>query len=197
LAALARHLSDAERVGVLGKALDAVMVDGDERDGDERQWSQVLAALAPYSPEAQRLNALDQALTGVTAISDERIHARALAALIPHLPATLLGKALDAAMALRKEWPRAQILASLAPYLPTVLAGQLDPVEIAADIPACQLRNAGEGLAGVSWRHAKPFANGGQRVCLTLVQRAGDQRSEIPVLYNRDFGRRHRLPLNK
>jgi hypothetical protein len=57
----------------------------------------VLAAVIPYLAEVERPAIAAQALTAATATISDRSRARALAAVVPHLPAALLPQALSSA----------------------------------------------------------------------------------------------------
>ncbi|MFF4542498.1 hypothetical protein, partial [Streptomyces aureus] len=95
------------------------------------QRMESLLAVHRHLPELERVQALAEALGAVRALTDEDSWARALEAVVPHLPEALLADALSTARALTIEDYRARALAAVAPHLPEpkraqVLAEALD-----------------------------------------------------------------------
>src|SRR5262249_23560477 len=111
LVALAPHLP----LSMLPDALKAIRFLGGEHEA--------LAGLARYLPETQRGLALADALEATQVIRHEAHRARALARLVPHLPAHLLAGALEAISSIASERTRAEILTGLVPHLPETLRG--------------------------------------------------------------------------
>ena len=92
---------------------------------DPRQQVEALAELAPYLPETERAEILQEALAAARVIGYEEFRGWALTRLLPYLPeaecAEVLGEALVTTREIEDEWRRVEALAGLAPHLPESL----------------------------------------------------------------------------
>ena len=108
--------------------------------------AEALASIAPHLASALRSQALDYALSAITAITDDSVAADTLAAVGPHLYPHQLDLALNAAIAITREPYRARALAGLASrLLPDHLESAL---EAAASLDDEDAR--AEALAGLA-----------------------------------------------
>jgi hypothetical protein len=110
---------------------EALTVASAIRHGADRV--RALAGLVDSLPAGQRPGVLHQALDALK--GDWLLDDKALAALVPHLPADLLAEAVDVAVALRLDFIRTRALSVLAPHLPPdLLARTLAAIAITDDL---------------------------------------------------------------
>jgi nucleoside phosphorylase len=117
VAALAPYLSEAQRAGVLARAVQLAQ----QSQKDEVRGS-AFAFLAPHlSDDAERGSLVAVALQAARQTESDYFRGEIIKSLAPHLRAPLLGEALETARQIKYEGLGAETLAALAPHLPTTL----------------------------------------------------------------------------
>lgn len=94
----------------------------------ERYRAEALGAIVSYLPETEQEDVLLEALAAVRASRDDEHRAKVLENLVPHLPASLLGKALAAAKTIEDENWRTKTIAAMAPKLVKLSPDDLYPL---------------------------------------------------------------------
>ncbi len=148
----AGHLPMALLTAMVEKGLrSAEEVLAEVSQGDEGPTFEVIASLLPHLPEAVRRKQLRDVLVGLRPppaewARDER--GDAVSALVPYLPADLIGEALGAARAIDTGSQRARALAALGPRLAAELRD--DGVTVASELEEPLLRIAAFAALGIA-----------------------------------------------
>lgn len=127
LVALVPHLQEPLKTDVLHEAIVTARQELNTKDTEEK--IEILAALAPYIPEAERQPILREALDATLAIDKEDERVQALVALIPHLPEDLLIEAVS----VPEGW-KYKSIAVLLPHLPQWVKDQLQQQILEANL---------------------------------------------------------------